>query len=92
LERLSLLRGVTKARSRFQSDTGNWSCVGLAIECSSPRIKYTGKIKGVAVLLVFFENGHPPWALPGLKPLHLAANFGLIFTFRKKEFQFYDFF
>src|SRR5262249_1008362 len=83
---------MTKARPRFQSDTGNWSCVGLAIECSSPRIKYTSKIKGVVILWVFFKNGNPQWALPGLKPLHLAANFGLIFTFRKKEFQFYDFF
>src|SRR5262249_28290354 len=65
---------------------------GAGNRVQSPRIKYTSKIKGVAVLLVFFENGHPPWALPGLKPLHLAANFGLIFTFRKREFQFYDFF
>src|SRR5262245_19920287 len=50
------------------------------------------KVLDIAVLLDFFENGnpHPRRARP--EALKFGTIPGLIFTFREKEFLFYDFF
>src|SRR5262249_12501666 len=50
------------------------------------------KVADIAVLLDFFENGNPHPGRARPEALTFGTIPGLIFTFREKEFLFYDFF
>src|SRR5215831_1980697 len=50
------------------------------------------KVPDIAVLLDFFENGNPHPGRARPEALTFGTISGLIFTFREKEFPFYDFF
>src|SRR5262245_33858140 len=50
------------------------------------------KVLDIAVLLDFFENGNPHPGRARPEALTFGTIPGLIFTFREKEFLFYDFF
>ena len=50
------------------------------------------KVLDIAVLLDFVENGNPTPGRARPEALTFGTISGLIFTFREKEFLFYDFF